>query len=123
MKKTFEIEVEDIPEFFCPVTGCKIYDEDEGYEFSKATLFIYSDVVGDFTYIHPSVEKEMEEINRRFEEENIDLKEEIEKLLSNRNLIELNFNSSGMTCGPVSDTTTVLIDADWKPNDTQENQD
>lgn len=113
MKNTFEIEVEDITEYLCPITGKKIFDSEEGYEESLATLFIYSDAVGDFTYIHPSIEKDMEEINRRFEEENIDLKEEIENLLKDRNLIELNFNSSGMACGPVSDTTTVLIDADW----------
>lgn len=113
MKNTFEIEVEGFTEYLCPITGKKIYDSEDGYEESPATLFIYSDVVGDFTYIHPSIEKEMEEVNRRFEEENMDLREGVEELLKDRNLIELNFNSSGMACGPVSDTTTVLIDADW----------
>lgn len=115
MKNIVEIELDDdLTEFLCPITGKKIYDSYEGFEDSPATLFIYSDVCGDFVYIHPSLENQMEEINRRYEEENIDVKEEIEKLLSGRDLIEINFNSSGMACGPVSNTTTVLIDADWK---------
>ena len=127
----------DLPHnnFFCPVTGQQITGDDFANPEVPSIRFIYLPEVGEFETIHPDLEviadqiqeeiAKKEEEDEGFCEEFFDLfKEALKKDKANDSLVIYSITTSGIACGPVSETVHIGIDMDYEePDDCEHNED
>ncbi len=118
-----EIHLElDHLDFYCPVTGKHILSEEDS-ESSPATAFIYIDDIGEFSGIRPDLLKLYEEKCDFYpendeDEDDLNPIDRFMKLLKDTpNLVVFNITTSGVACGPVSNTVRVGIDMNYCPSD------
>ena len=101
--------------FFCPVTGQRITDE-ELFIPSPAQLFCYIDEgVFEFVHkdIHPALEHVGIDITTDVIEADWQMFEKLIVLLDDQGLVLFEITHSGMACGPISMTAYHCIDMNF----------
>ena len=110
---SFDLDIDDDFNFFCPITGTQILGPDF-FEPSDATVFTFSPEAGDFDSISEPYKAIWDEITEKYEEEEFgdELWERFCKRLTEEhpNLLLFGFTTHGIACGPVSNTIYVAID-------------
>ena len=114
--------------FFCPVTGQQITGDDFANPEVPSIRFIYLPEIEDFETIHPDLKPLADRIRKKIAakqekdedycEEFFDLfKEALKKAKANRSLVIYSITTSGIACGPVSETIHIGIDMDYEVED------
>jgi hypothetical protein len=116
----FEIDVDDLFNFFCPITGAQIL----GPEFfcpSLATAFTYSPEAGDFDSIDEPYKTIWDDIEEQYADDEFgaELWERFCARLQEEypHVLVFGFTSHGMACGPVSSTVYIAIDFAYSLDD------
>ena len=121
--------------FFCPVTGQQITGDDFANPEVPSIRFIYLPEIEDFETIHPDLKPVADRIRKKIAakqekdedycEEFFDLfKEALKKAKANRSLVIYSITTSGIACGPVSETVHIAIDMDYEePDDNEDHED
>ncbi len=118
--------------FYCPVTGQQICGDEEANPKVPSIRFIYIPEVGEFETIHPDLETLADQIRNELaakEEEDEDFceeffdvfKEALKKDEANDSLVIYSITTSGIACGPVSETIHIGIDMDYEGEDETDN--
>ena len=110
---SFDLDIDDDFNFFCPITGTQILGPDF-FEPSDATVFTFSPEAGDFDSISEPYKAIWDVIGEKYGEEEFgdELWERFCKRLTEEhpNLLLFGFTTHGIACGPVSNTIYVAID-------------
>ena len=115
-----DIELDEFEQFYCPVTGQKIFSFGDGIKPSPATAFVYLEGMGmeGFEFLAEKYQKiELDDLD----DEDTDVFEEFLKIVKDEyDLIVFSVTTSGMACGPVSSTLRIGVNMEHQEQLVQE---
>ena len=110
---SFDLDIDDDFNFFCPITGTQILGPDF-FEPSDATVFTFSPEAGDFDSIGQPYKSIWRRIQKKYGDDAFgdDLWKRFCRRLAKKhpNIMIFGFTTHGIACGPVSNTIYVAID-------------
>ncbi|MFN9602313.1 MAG: hypothetical protein ACK6A7_02565 [Planctomycetota bacterium] len=116
----------DHSNFYCPVTG-KLIADDDSFEASPATVFTYVNEVGEFDTIAPELLAIWEQVEAETDEEDFDADpfEIFCQRIEDDSIVCFEITTHGFACGPVSSTVRIAINMNYcnEENEEEEEED